>query len=350
MTGGSKEITETFQDVVQFCARVMFWLSLATTLVVSGLLIFTAVRLAGPDGPAQSAAAARNVAIFEKVLTPAAVGLVVGSAVLFWGSEFMAVGLLALAALLYFAPLIAETAGVSVTTDSARAALSALQGAATLMGIMAIGLLVTDLFIRVKQRAVQGVKAEAKYGKGIKEDVDKQNIFLGKCYQLPFCRKYVRERCPLFHAKRSCWKERTGCMCEEKIISDAMSNKTIPKDAVAAAQYIPRNGRLSESQKAERCRNCVIYNEHQRHKYQAGLPLVIGGIAAFYGLFHGPLISTMTGVVQRLNSIVNTATMGGTNGVKIPAYLVEGLLGVVMLVILTYSLKVLEHAIFKLKI
>src|SRR5205823_3893098 len=122
-------------------------------------------------------------------------------------------------------------------------------------------------------------KDTLKYGKGIKEEQNIRNTFMGKCWQLPYCRKFVRERCLIYHSRRTCWKERVGCMCEEEVIRNAMENRTIPKDAVAAAKYIPVNNRITMAQKRERCRQCVIFNEHLKHQYRLFLPVTVAAFA-----------------------------------------------------------------------
>ncbi len=208
-----------------------------------------------------------------------------------------------------------------------------------------------DIFFRVTQRVKTGVKLDQlKYGKGIKEEGDKQNILLGKCWQLPFCRKFVREKCPIYLSKRTCWKELVGCMCEESVIRGAMENKPIPKDALLAANFIPHNHKLTMAQKKERCYSCIIYNEHQRHKYKVSMPMTVIGFFAFYGLFHGMLIDAVGALLTKINHIVNGATMGATGNYTPPVMFVEVMLAFFMLIGLTYVMKMLEFAIFKAKI
>ena len=351
MTRGGKDLSEIYQDALAALARLLFWLGLAVSFVCTGLLMYTVFRVADPAASAQADAARRNAQTFGTVLMPAVTAMGVGAATLFWGYDLMVGMLLIFSAILYFAPLWLPMIAGEIANDAARAALAALQTGGTVLGVLSIAITVVQVGLAVSERARHGAKADTlKIGKGIREITDVQNVFLGKCYQMPFCRKYVRERCPLFHAKSACWKERSGCMCEPKIITDAMANIVIPKDAVAAAKYIPRNGRLSNAEKAERCRNCVIYNEHQRQKYQAGLPMVIFGMVGAYIVLRIPGLVVLEGAVRSINKAVNSATLGGTSQANIPAFVLEGLFGVIVLVLLTYFLKMLEYAIFKLKI
>ena len=210
--------------------------------------------------------------------------------------------------------------------------------------------LVIDVAGKSRTRMKIGVKADTlKYGKGVKEEKDRQNVFMGKCWQLPYCRKFVRERCPIYHAKRTCWKERVGCMCEEEVIRVAMEGKPIPKSQLLDGSAIPRNHRLNEKQKAERCRNCVIYNEHQRHKYRALAPAVVLGYGVLYLAGHVPLVALVEHFVRVVDKLIHTAVMA--NGqTEIPVFVTEGLLFFGMLLALTYTMKLVEYLVFKLKL
>lgn len=138
-------------------------------------------------------------------------------------------------------------------------------------------------------------------------------------------------------------------MCEEQVIRDAMEQKAIPKDQLLAANYIPKNHRLTQAEKFERCKSCIIYNEHQRHKYRLWLPGTVLAFILFYALLHGPLIAATQVTVDRINQAVNSA-MISKGEFHAPTVFVEGLLVVFLIVTLSYALKVLEYVIFKLKL
>jgi hypothetical protein len=347
---GSKDLGEGFQDVLTTCSKWLFWLGLAAVLGSTGLLIFTCFLVGGSSGLA--AAAIKNIDVFRRVEVVGAVGLAIGAGYLFWGQGVAAGLLVLLAAAMFFAPAyLPGIIGASTPSAAIDSALGALQAGGLILGLLSVMVLGAEVFIQVRQRARVGVKADQlKYGKGVKEEADRQNVFMGNCWQLPYCRKFVRERCPIFHSKRTCWREKVGCMCEEEVIRNAMENKPIPKDALLAAKLIPKNFRLNEQQKIERCKNCVIYNEHQRHKYRLALPVVLLIFALFYGLLHGPLIAVTKAAVTRVNDVVNGVTLHGGVHFETPPFFLEGLLFVFVLVSLSYVLKALEFAIFKLKI
>jgi len=355
--GSSRGLSEAFHDFLTAAAKLMMYLGLVLGLGSVIFLIYTAsVFNGGGGGNASEPQALSNIDLFHKLVIAGLMAAGVGSTFLFWGEELLGAIQVVLAALLYFAPLILTSAlGIQAENRVVQASLGTIQSGGMIFGILAIGVLVVDIANRMKMRVQQGAKADQlKYGKGIKEEKDRQNVFLGKCWQLPFCRKFVRERCPIYHAKRTCWREQVGCMCEEQVIRDAMEGKVIPKDQVAAANYIPQNNKLTVQQKRDRCKQCVIYNEHQKHKYRAALPATILFFAVFYLIFRGILLGATEGIVRSMNGIVGRLTFTNPNS-KGPESIVsqpfqELLLICVLIILLAYALKLLEYLIFKLKI
>jgi hypothetical protein len=356
----SREISEAFVEFLTGAARLLMWLGVALVAIGAGFLVFTCIKFGGNDAPTDVAQAMTMIGIYDKLLLSGVIALGVGTAYLFWGESVLGALQLMGAALLYFSPFLLATAGVATShggtqdKDPIAASLDALSRGGLVLGLISASVLAIDIAIRARTRIQQGSKADQlRYGKGVKEEVDRHNVFLGKCWQLPFCRKFVRERCPIYHARRTCWRELTGCMCEEEVIRNAMENKPIPKDQLMAAAYIPRNMKLSNDQKRERCKSCVIYNEHQKHKYKAWMPAILIGFALIYVLGHGILIQMVNGFIGALDKIIGKATFRGesaTHSVTNFNTFQELLLACMFVIMITYSLKVLEYMIFKLKV
>jgi hypothetical protein len=291
-----------------------------------------------------------------------------GMAISFWGD--FALGLtLFLVALAYFTSTfwieflfpIRNLGPESYAIASGAVGSMALGG--LILGILAVVLQIADISQRIKNRTLFGAKGDLmKYGSGVKEDYDYRNVFMGKCWQLPFCRKFVREQCPIYHSKRTCWRERVGCMCEEEVIRGAMEGNIIPKDAVSAAKYIPRNTKWTPAQKAERCRQCVIYNEHQRHKYRLAVPAVVLGVAFVYVMGRNGLLQWTMGLVSDFDRFMGRFTFSNkgeqivtgqaaeVTANAVPGMLEEVVLFGIMLFILAQLMRLVEFCIFKLKI
>lgn len=357
--GYSTQPEDTFQQVLDSAAKLLFWGGLLASLLATGFLVFTFITFNSSGTAASPVQAESNIAIFHKVLLAGLLATGIGSAFMFWGEETLGAILLMGAAVFYFAPLFIPSitgAGSGVLSPVAQKALATIQGGGIAFGLLAVCILISDILMRVRMRSQQGTKADfLKYGKGVREERDIQNVFMGKCWQLPFCRKFVRERCPIYHAKRTCWRERVGCMCEEEVIANAMSNKAIPKDAVAAAKFIPINNKLTAEAKAQRCKQCVIYNEHQKHKYRMAVPVILAFYALIVTVAFGPIMVGINSLIDRGNKIVNVATYNvPSQGKEIvadtPLYFQIVLLFCLVTVCLTYTLRLAEYLIFKAKV
>lgn len=352
----TREISEGLIEFLSGVARLTMWAGVLATVIGVGFLVYTCMVFSGPS-PGSPEQALANIQIFDKFVLAGVLALGVSTTYLFWGEAILSPLQLFGAALLFFSPFILTTAGIATSTGDAKtgpvaAALSSISQGGMIMGLIGLVVMAVDVTIRVRTRAQQGWKLDQmRYGKGVKEEADRHNVFLGKCWQLPFCRKFVRERCPIYHSRRTCWRELTGCMCEEEVIRNAMENKAVPKDALMAATYIPRNMKLTVDQKRERCRSCVIYNEHQKHKYKLAMPVTVLGFAGVYLAGHGPLLTGVGGLIVALDKMIGRATYNRAGGtIQSPAAFQELLLICFLVVLLAYTFKLLEYLFFKLKV
>jgi len=361
--GPVHDLEDTFGGILDGASKLCLYGGLIAMIIGVVFLLTTYQAFVSNNPSAVAAAGLSNIALLSKVLYVGCVAALVGSTYIWWGEETLAVFQLILGAALWASPFwVPSIMGSSngAGSEVAGRAVGTIQTGGSIFGGLAIIVLVIDIAMRVRMRAQQGSKADQlKYGKGVKEEADLKNIFMGKCWQLPFCRKFVREACPIYHAKRTCWREKVGCMCEEEVIRKAMTGGnagTISKDSVAAARFIPVNNRLTIEQKKERCRQCVIYNEHQKHKYKLMLPVTVGGFVLLYVLMRAPLLQMSGGIIDQINKVVGNLTFSGqktqgaSGAMDGSPFFQEMLLVCVLVVILAYALKVLEYLIFKLKV
>jgi len=352
-TSGSsnRDLSDAFTDFLGSASRLLVFLGLVGTVVSVAFLVYYLYAFGSAGATLNASQAMTMVDIFRNVLIACALAVGVGCTYLFWGEQTLGVLMIVAGCILYFSPYyVPSVLGNNGSSAVYNAALGAIVMGGGALGLLGILVTVIDVGIRIKDRSDQGSRADQlKFGKGIKEEVDRHNVFMGKCWQLPFCRKFVRERCPIYHSRRTCWKELVGCMCEEQVIRDAMGGKVIPKDAVSAASYIPHNNKLTFNQKRERCKVCVIYNEHQKHKYKATLWPTVLGVIGIYALAHGPLVDATSGIVDRVTKVFNAATLQ-SNAASQVAYFPEILLACIVLLLLTYVIKLLEYLFFTAKV
>lgn len=347
-------VPEGLMPVLDNLGRAMFYGGLGSYVIGMAMLVFTFMN--GKTG--QETQIAGNIALFGPLAFWGGLSCGISACWLFWGEEILSVLILIAGALGVFAPFWVPMVIQGATPPNPEAILGAMANGGYGIGIVGLIALVVDVISRVRMRAIQGMKAESlRFGKGHKEEIDTRNVFLGKCWQLPYCRKFVRERCPIYHTRRTCWKERVGCMCEEQVIKNAMEGKAIPKDMVAAAAYIPKNSRLTPQQKAERCQQCVIYNEHQKHKYKAALPTTFVATVVLYFALREPAGNFIGSAVSRANSLINQATLDSTGKVSITNPSLIGSFGVhdLLVIILffvgfSYAVRMIEWFFFRLKV
>ncbi|HLK15578.1 MAG TPA: hypothetical protein VKT78_12305 [Fimbriimonadaceae bacterium] len=343
-------MSETFQDALEVACRWLFWIGVGATAFGAGFMFYYCFASGDETALRQMAS---NVSFLNKVLYAGLVAISISSTIMWWGEQVLAPIQILGAAALWSVPFWLPSLGLAnPPTVAAQEAMAALQTGGMIFGGIGVAVLAGDISVRAKDRFKLGAKADQiKLGKGVKEESDRQDVFLGKCWQLPFCRKFVREKCPIYHSRRTCWRELVGCMCEEDVIRGAMEGRVISKDALVAAQMIPRNHKLTDGQKKERCKTCVIYNEHQKHKYRASVWGILGGSIGIYLLLHGPLVTMTENVIARAEQIVRGLTVAQTKTeLAQQGWFAEGLLVVFFILGISYAMKLLEYLIFTLKV
>ena len=228
---------------------------------------------------------------------------------------------------------------------------------------------------------------------------------LGKCWEGPFCRDFIRPHCPVFLKRQACWTNKVGCYCEEDIVSKAIAKVTGPTLPMAGSRFKtaapetnpisgapdpmaagfqelgtsgmatrgfgtigggdltpgrsapalpPRKAELSAGQKRERCRSCVIYNEHQREKYNVLLPIVVIGTILLCGYFAFQFQGNATVVITAIETFVNRFSfLPGNKGVSLgesSGAVAWFFIGAATIMIISKSLQLLEWCVFKIKI
>lgn len=115
------------------------------------------------------------------------------------------------------------------------------------------------------------------------EPISERASIMRACWELHFCRGSLRMMCPRYVERRSCWKKRSGCYCDQGLASrllsgvgakarvqvaeelEAAHKQTSPRPA-AAARARQTSGK---NRPKPPCGECPIYLEHQKYKYRA---------------------------------------------------------------------------------
>jgi hypothetical protein len=356
-----------------------------------------------------------NISLATQVLTG---GLALGSlaaAYVLWGEDFVGYGMVVGSALVgigvpqAYALIGGDTESSNAVGKTLGAFPQAMMAPLVIGGVLVARDVVYRLIRGFQEKPIKHEKMT--YGSGAATETRHiRTSLFAKCWEGPYCREFIRVHCPIYQKRQACWREKRGCYCEETIVSGAASKvnglsldmapdpklnfANPPSPAVAAndplaspgiqlggigsgggigaggglggglgggynlgAQpQIPRKIVLSMAQKRERCRNCVIYNEHQREKYKILMPVVLLATLVLCAVFAEPVrdnIGNILAGVDRLLAQISFNSGGGnaaTNLWKPSAGVEWVLIGALALMLISKVLQVMEWAIFKIKI
>ena len=365
---------------------------------------------------------ARILSNIHTASTAMTVGLAVGTigaTIVLWGEEYTGYGMVGATTLIgigvpYLLGAFAARAD-NYALQQAQAAFPRAMPLPLVVGGLLIAYDIVQRLIRAFQdrpvateRLAFGQEADAK----AVSELPRRTSILGKCWEGPYCRDFIRPRCPIFLSRKACWRVKQGCYCEADIVSSAAEHITgirlemapdplynfanapggAPIDTKAKVAFDPlapdqvhlgsigtigtlgnvertvasttgafstrrpeRKIELTASQKRERCRNCVIYNEHQREKYRVTMPATILAAIAFCAMMNLPLRTFLGTCLKTVDSLVNQASFTGHDRPlvivgQVSDSVIWCLFAALALIVVTKALQTLEWAIFKAKI
>ena len=321
-----------------------------------------------------------NVVLAGNALNYGLIAAAVGGAIAYFTEDTIGYLLFGGAAVFGLAiPYVCRLTGAGHSDSYAvAAALAAFVGAATIPGVVG-GLLIARDIVKRLIGAIRDRTLDHKdftYG-GEAQAVPRpvRTSLLAKCWEGPYCREFIRPQCPIFLSRKACWREKRGCYCEEDIVSAAAAringvvldmapdpkqnyaNMARPVGYADRNENVYRKPELSHAQKVQRCKFCVIYNEHEREKYQRLVPVFVVGTVVLCALFSTHLVSVIGGVLGFMQGVVQRFSFtGGASDVQIaklaePNSGVEWILVAAFTVmILSKTLQILEWMCFKAKI
>lgn len=200
---------------------------------------------------------------------------------------------------------------------------------------------------------------ERRWGDEEKRKKPSKPKLYGACWDLEFCRDYVRNVCPAFKAKKPCWRLKVGCYCDEKTIMHAITsygNKDSRSQDIMHRLGLDKPGasKISSAQKRARCRRCGIYSEHQRQKYRLLSPMVFPAIGLALYLNYDSISKWVWSFLSKTDNFMRFLTYRPDGSAH--SFTNDGnILTTVAIVWLTiiaisYSLRLLEYLVFELQV
>lgn len=176
------------------------------------------------------------------------------------------------------------------------------------------------------------------------------------CWDMPFCREFVRDVCPAWRKGKSCWRLKCGCYCDEQTIIKAMTSEAVDNQYArrfmqTLTQEQQNRPSVSAMQKRSRCRRCVVYSEHQRQKYRVLSPLTFPAVTIIFWVFYDHLVRLLGIVYTSTDRFVSFVTMHPQQVIGGEQYVVTVLaIAWLWIVIISYVLLGLEYLIFNLQV
>jgi hypothetical protein len=190
------------------------------------------------------------------------------------------------------------------------------------------------------------------------------------CWKLPYCHEAVREQCPAFKNRKSCWRYGAGCNCDPSLIerlirSGALeagkgASRASSREKTAHAAYVrsdlAADAPLKASERTIPCTKCPIYLDHQRQKFKIVNPIAVIATLLVLAAAYIPLRALYFQVVATISNIASHFTLGrnvdpgkwfeylNTPALQVFFFIIIGLLA------LAYVLKFVEWVIFEKKL
>jgi hypothetical protein len=284
--------------VVGAIAGRLFWLAMPVALCTAAYLIynFFASRLGvfpvGPGGgpltAEQQAHITRTIHITSLVLTIAGSLAALFAMIRYYDSDTALFGLIAAGLVAYLGVPMLIHHHLSVIGRVPNAVTNELAWAFQAFGKVSLLVggvkLVLGLLIQFARRT-RRVRVETPKGPAVRSNPG----MLSPCWELSKCREHLREACPNYKDRKTCWRRKSGCGCDPQLakrLAWAKSEYAGAVDAIeeraqtGSAAPSPGERRALASQRTAMCRECPIYLEHQDYKYRTlqwlMYPLTVG--------------------------------------------------------------------------
>jgi len=167
------------------------------------------------------------------------------------------------------------------------------------------------------------------------------------CWDSGYCLSEIKAICPAARQKKSCWKIKMGC-CDEALFLIAADN-AYSKELLKYMD-LPK---MSEADKAERCRKCHIYLMHQKRKYKTLFPITIAVATAVGYLLYKSLWQYLEHAILSIDKFANFLVPHSESIADIHyalPILVGFTVALSILTIISLFVQFLHYLIFKLKI
>jgi hypothetical protein len=359
-TGGASTIS------IDLMAKVMAWSAWLLKIAIIALLLSTGYVLYGVYGGHLAQAVdqriLQNLELMGQVM--ALSGMLAALAlIILTPDEFAYAVVAALVGIGYMLGFPLMVAG-QVSAQSEQAAEVIARWANTtgegILVIVGVRVLI-EIVNFIREAPTRRARIDAETGIAEKPKVTKRGpaYRLARCWEMPYCHEAIKEMCPAFQRRRSCWRIKQGCNCDpyliESLLRKGVGKEIGARDAAYLRSDLAGNRRMG-TERTRECRSCPIFIEHQRQKFRVLNPLFIAGsivaLLAAYPVMHRLYTAFIEGtaaLAHRLAYGTEVPVDEWIRALDTPAvwvffYIIVGLL------VMSYLLKAVEWAVLQRKI
>jgi hypothetical protein len=367
--GGEKQQSRDWFDYVAAYAANVAWVCLVLFAISLGYIIYAVYG--GYLSKQVDQRIINNIVLMGKVLT--------GSAVL--GTIAFAIATIGEVAYVVAAALI----GLGLIFGTPFLILSKLQQGSSPEVATAIGLWTRNAGIgmcvvaglRLLYQVIETIRSAPARRAALEDEeerlgpkrVKRAKTIYAMCWGLPYCHDTIREVCPAFKERKTCWKFGKGCNCDptmvESLIRAGAARVGKGQDKTSARTQMTQDAYLREALgagkpgaatgRAIECAKCPIYGEHQRQKFTIVNPiaiiLTVGLMVAAYSPLREAYQVAITGLATAASRLAfeNADVKQWIEWLNVPTVQVF-FFAIVALFLLAYVLRIVEWAIFVKKI
>ena len=309
---------------------------------------------------------AKNVVFACKILEFGGIACIIGGSARFFYEEILGYLLLIVGAALYWGVAIMVgpvVQGMSLQAgDLAVFAIRQVQTVGSVAVVLAVPFILVDFWAKLRgvKRSPRG---DAAARAAEKDEIPKSRLYLF-CWQMPYCRDYLRQVCTAFEQRKPCWRIKSGCYCDENMILKVLQRSKTSKipgfDQRYSEAAVGLSKNLTPAQKRARCRQCFLYSEHQKQKYRMLSPLAFPGVIALIWIYLRPVKTLLAKALMFTDQFAGTVSFGPSpqevastpwlnpsaisNGVEWLFIICIGL------ILVSYVLRAIEYAVFDLQV
>ncbi|MCE5323053.1 hypothetical protein LLG46_07035 [bacterium] len=298
-----------------------------------------------------------------KGLTIASIAIVASVMIRLFYDEIVGQTLSVLGLLLYFGTPEALARFVHVQNARAASLALAIVNEFCIVGAICVlpglVLVVRDGILRIWRGISVRRVLESRWGDEREREKKKKPKIYGNCWDMAYCRDFVRRVCPAFKKKRPCWRIKVGCYCDEHTILMAMASQGDGNESYEGILHSlgidgqSKQPKVSAKVKRIRCRRCGIYAEHQRQKYRLLSPMVFPAMIFAVYLLYGHIARYVSVALEKTDQFIGFLSYKSVASASYASdsHVLTNIAVVWLTIILiSYTLRTLEYLIFDLQV